>query len=173
MQIDTGGNWMTPYIRFLSEGTLPEDANDAKRVKKTAGWYTILNGRLYRRGYSAPLLKCLTPEEADYALAEVHLGLCGSHIGGKNLAFNVMRQGFYWPTMKRDAMEFVRKCESCQVHGNMTHQPHTELHYLQSPWPLRMGGTYYWSTPNGGWMEKIYDRRYRLFYEMGGSCPTR
>ncbi|GMH26334.1 hypothetical protein Nepgr_028177 [Nepenthes gracilis] len=130
LHVNTMDNWMTPYVRFLTEETLPEDVNEAKRIKKTAGWYTVLSGRLYRRGYSTPLLKCLTPEEADYALAEVHLGLCGSHIGGKNLAFNVMRQGFYWPTMKRDAMEFVRKCESCQVHGNMTHQPHTELHYL-------------------------------------------
>ncbi|GMH07488.1 hypothetical protein Nepgr_009328 [Nepenthes gracilis] len=42
--------------------------------------------------------------------------------------------------MKRDAVEFVRRCESCQVHGNVTHQPHTELHYLQSPWPFAQWG---------------------------------
>ncbi|GMH07489.1 hypothetical protein Nepgr_009329 [Nepenthes gracilis] len=85
---------MTPYVRFLTEGTLPDNINEAKRIKKTVGWYTVLNERLYKRGYSTPLLNCLTLEEADYALAEVHLRLCGSHIGGKNLAFNVTRQGF-------------------------------------------------------------------------------
>ncbi|GMH26685.1 hypothetical protein Nepgr_028528 [Nepenthes gracilis] len=93
MQISETENWMTPYFRYLVDGSLPEDAEKAKRIKKTAGWYTVVDGRLYRRGYSTPYLRCLSPEEADYALSEVHLGICGSHIGGKNLAFKIMRQG--------------------------------------------------------------------------------
>ncbi|GMH27988.1 hypothetical protein Nepgr_029831 [Nepenthes gracilis] len=63
LRVDTGNNWMKPYVRFLSEGTLPDDVNEAKRIKKVAGWYTVLNEKLYRRGYSTPLLKCLTPEQ--------------------------------------------------------------------------------------------------------------
>ncbi|GMH04408.1 hypothetical protein Nepgr_006247 [Nepenthes gracilis] len=113
MQVSSANNWMTPYLGYLSNGTLPEDINEAKRVKKMAGWYTIMDGQLYRRGFSAPYLRCLTPDEADYALEEVHLGICGSHIGGKNLAFKLMRQGYYWPTTKYVAMDFIRKCENC------------------------------------------------------------
>ncbi|GMH08881.1 hypothetical protein Nepgr_010721 [Nepenthes gracilis] len=75
----------------LSDGTLSENAEKATKLKKTAGWYTIMDGRLCRRGFFAPYLRCLTLEEADYALGEVHIGICGSHVGGKNLVFKLMR----------------------------------------------------------------------------------
>ncbi|GMH21491.1 hypothetical protein Nepgr_023333 [Nepenthes gracilis] len=100
----------------------------------------VVDGRLYRRGCSTPYLCYLTPEEADYALGEVHLGICGSHVGGKNLAFKIMRQGYYWPSMKKDALEFVKKCESCQLHGNLHHQPSADLKSLQAPWPFAQWG---------------------------------
>ncbi|GMH16840.1 hypothetical protein Nepgr_018681 [Nepenthes gracilis] len=87
LQIFEAKNWMTRFLNYLADGSLLEDVEKAKRVKKTAGWYAVADGRLYRRGYSTPYLRCLTPEEADYALSEVHLGICGSHIGGKNLVF--------------------------------------------------------------------------------------
>ncbi|GMH31593.1 hypothetical protein Nepgr_033437 [Nepenthes gracilis] len=92
MQVADGSTWMTPYLKFLSDGSLPEDPSEAKKIRKTVGWYTIMDGQLYRQGFSAPYLRCLAPEEAEYALQEVHLGICGSHIGGKNLAFKLMRQ---------------------------------------------------------------------------------
>ncbi|GMH08560.1 hypothetical protein Nepgr_010400 [Nepenthes gracilis] len=112
LQVDVGDNWMTPYRKYLTNETLPDNADEAKRIKKTASLYTLLDGRLYRRGYSTPFLKCLTPEEAS----------------------------LYWPTLKRDAMEFVRKCESYQVHGSMMHLPCIELRSLQSPWPFAQWG---------------------------------
>ena len=27
----------------------------------------------------------------------------------------LLQMGYYWPTMKKDATEFVKKCHSCQV----------------------------------------------------------
>ncbi|GMH28056.1 hypothetical protein Nepgr_029899 [Nepenthes gracilis] len=95
MQIFEAENRITPFINYLADGSLPEDVKKAKQVKKTAGWYTVVDGWLYRRGYSTPYLRYLNPKEADYALSEVHLEICGSHISGKNLAFKVMRQSYY------------------------------------------------------------------------------
>lgn len=36
---------------------------------------------------------------SDYALREIHEGICGSRIEGKILAYKVLRQEFYSPTM--------------------------------------------------------------------------
>jgi len=33
-------------------------------------------------------------------MAELHEGICGSHIGGRALVLKAIRAGFYWPTMK-------------------------------------------------------------------------
>ncbi|GKU89881.1 hypothetical protein SLEP1_g3957 [Rubroshorea leprosula] len=37
--------------------------------------------------------------EAEYTLREVHEGVCGSHIGARNLAHKVLKQGYYWPNI--------------------------------------------------------------------------
>ncbi|XP_072072122.1 uncharacterized protein [Arachis hypogaea] len=46
-----------------------------KKVPKTSIFFTLLNGTLYRRGFTRPLLKCLTKDEADIALSEAHENL--------------------------------------------------------------------------------------------------
>ena len=69
---------------------------------------------LYRRGHSLPLLRCVLPEEAKAILQEVHEGFCGDHTGGQSLALKVMRQGYYWPTLSKDSISYVKKCDKCQ-----------------------------------------------------------
>ncbi|KAK3021300.1 hypothetical protein RJ639_046871 [Escallonia herrerae] len=56
--------------------------------------------------------KCLSPKEADYALQEVHEGICRQHLGGRNLAHKILRQGYYWPGMQKDAIKFAKQCLS-------------------------------------------------------------
>ncbi|KAK6115143.1 hypothetical protein DH2020_007412 [Rehmannia glutinosa] len=33
------------------------------------------------------------------------------------------RLGYFWPTLAQDAVEFVKKCEKCQLYVNLSHQP--------------------------------------------------
>ena len=61
-----------------------------------------------------PLLKCVTLFEVDYIMREIHKGICGNHAGGQLLAFETLRQGYYWVTIKADCIEFARKCDKCQ-----------------------------------------------------------
>ncbi|GKV39926.1 hypothetical protein SLEP1_g47620 [Rubroshorea leprosula] len=58
-----------------------------------AAHFTLLDNQLYKRAASMPLLRCLTPYEAEYAVREVHEGVCGTHIGGKTLAWKLLRHG--------------------------------------------------------------------------------
>ncbi|GKV07135.1 hypothetical protein SLEP1_g18937 [Rubroshorea leprosula] len=83
MEISTNPNtpsWTNSIIFFLQDGTVPEDKQEAMRLRKKASWYTLVDGVLYKRSFSLPLLRCLNPYEAEYALQEVHEGVCGSHI---------------------------------------------------------------------------------------------
>ncbi|GKV12323.1 hypothetical protein SLEP1_g23482 [Rubroshorea leprosula] len=93
-----------------------------------------------QRSYSLPLLRCLTPYEAEYALREVHEGVCGSHVGARALAHKVLRQGYYWPHMQEDAKKHVQKCPKCQFFAHLTHQPAEELTTLVAPWPFAQWG---------------------------------
>ena len=46
----------------------------------------LIDWVLYKRGYTLPLLKCLSKDEAAYVLKEIHKGVCGNHSGGRVLA---------------------------------------------------------------------------------------
>ncbi|GMH30658.1 hypothetical protein Nepgr_032501 [Nepenthes gracilis] len=125
---------MSPYRRYIIDHTLLESPEDVKHIKKKANWYTIVDEKPYRHGYSTSYRRCLTPKKADYKLSKVHLGICGSHIVGKNIAFKIIQQGYYWPVMKQDTMKFVKKCENCQVHSSIPHSLHMKLPTLQASW---------------------------------------
>ncbi|XP_074327827.1 uncharacterized protein LOC141665744 [Apium graveolens] len=120
MEIDNSPNWMTPFINYLEKGELPEDKGKAQRLKAKALKFFIEEGILYHRTFSSPILKCIGPEEAQYCLMEVHEGICGDHISAKALAHKIIRQGYYWPTILRDAIDFVKKCKECQLFSNVT-----------------------------------------------------
>jgi len=47
---------MTPYRHYLAYGLLPEEPTEAKIVKKNAGRYTLVDGKLFRHGYTHPIL---------------------------------------------------------------------------------------------------------------------
>ena len=55
---------MTPTISYLQDGYLPQNTKEAKKIKKRAARFTILNDSLYKRGFSMPYLKCVDKEEA-------------------------------------------------------------------------------------------------------------
>ncbi|GKV37469.1 hypothetical protein SLEP1_g45495 [Rubroshorea leprosula] len=102
-------SWTTPLMNYLQSGELPEDHSAAKMIKRRAAHFTVLDNQLYKRAASMPLLRCLTPYEAEYAVREVHEGVCGTHIGGRTLARKLLRHGYYWPTMVEDAQDYVKK----------------------------------------------------------------
>ena len=55
-------------ISFRRNRTLPEDGEEARLVKIRAAQLTLIDGELYKKGHSMPLLKCLGPDRATYAL---------------------------------------------------------------------------------------------------------
>ncbi|XP_050264287.1 uncharacterized protein LOC126708547 [Quercus robur] len=83
--IQSANSWMTPIISFLQDGHLPQNTKEAKKIRKRAAKFTILNDALYKRGFSMPYLKCVVKEEARYILEEIHGGVCGDHAGLRSL----------------------------------------------------------------------------------------
>ncbi len=46
----------------------------ARHLRAKAARFTILDGQLLKRSFFGPYLKCITPTEANYILAELHQG---------------------------------------------------------------------------------------------------
>ncbi|VFQ75254.1 unnamed protein product [Cuscuta campestris] len=72
-------HWMYDLMEYLTEGSLPEQDDRARKVKLRAPRFQILDGKLYKRAFGGPLLRCLTNREAERVIAEVHEGVCAAH----------------------------------------------------------------------------------------------
>ena len=96
LQVQNEGNWMTSIISYLKDRRLPEGKDEAKRLRTRLAKYVLLNEVLYKRGFSQPYLRCLSPDEANYMLREVHEGDCGNHSGARSLIHKVVHVGYYW-----------------------------------------------------------------------------
>ncbi|KAA3483219.1 reverse transcriptase [Gossypium australe] len=53
----------------------------------------MLEGVLYRKGFLHPLLRCLSPSEAEYVMREIHEGICCDHLGSRFLTQKTSNKG--------------------------------------------------------------------------------
>ena len=125
-EIGSESNWTTPLISYLRNGMLP-DGNDATRkLKVQASRFVLIKDVLYKRGFSCPYLRCLSPEKANYVIREVHEGIYENHSGARSLVNNLIQAGHYWPTMQTNAQTYVKTYDKCQRFGIVIRQPSEE-----------------------------------------------
>ena len=66
--------------------------------------------------------------------------MCRNHPGGRTLARRAHTQGYYWPTMKSDAADYVKKCDPCQRMSPIMKSSVQDLVSISSPWPFAQWG---------------------------------
>ena len=108
----------------------------ARKLKVQAACFILIEGILYKRGFSQPYLRCLIPEEVDYVMREVHEGLYGNNSRSQSLVHKLIWVGYYWPTMQKDAHAYVKACDKCQRFGNLIRKLAEELTPMTAPWPF-------------------------------------
>ena len=123
--VGPNSSWYHNIYAYLHDHILPLDlsCNPIKYFIQHTSLFTLLGSILYRRGYDGTLLRCLNSDEANLAIKEVHDGICSAHTSGMVLAKKLLRTRYYWPIMEKDAFQYVRKCISCQKHGDLIHVP--------------------------------------------------
>eukprot|EP00253_Pinus_taeda_P001939 PITA_01939 len=104
-------------IFYLKNGYAPPNLSykNKRAIRLKAKKFTIIDDVLFRQNYDSVLLRCLEKPEAQRVLQELHYGPAGGHFGADTTAHEVIHAGYYWPTLFRDAHEYVRKCRNCQT----------------------------------------------------------
>ena len=99
---------MDLITEFLAKDRVSDDESEANKVRRVALRYWLSAERkLYRKSFGGPSLLCLHPGKVNELLAELHEGVCGSHVRGHSLVHWAMTQGFWWPKMRNDVAEYV------------------------------------------------------------------
>jgi len=138
--IEEGETLMTAYQSYLVDGILPLDSAEARKVKINSSKYTLIDGKLFRHGFTHPILVCVDGEQCTLIMVELHEGICGSHISGRSLSSKALRAGYYWPTMREDCTRYAQRCKHCQQHADWHNTPPEKLRSIYSPWPFHTWG---------------------------------
>ncbi|XP_076920380.1 uncharacterized protein LOC143581493 [Bidens hawaiensis] len=125
-------NWITPLMKYLQEGIVLDDKEEARKLNFRALQYEVIEGTLYRKSYVGPSLKCIDLEEAEYVIKEIHEGICRMHMGAKMVVARAMRVGFYWPAMFLSVLKEIQKFDHCQVHAPVGRKPRSNLVLVSS-----------------------------------------
>ncbi|KAI5311615.1 hypothetical protein L3X38_040788 [Prunus dulcis] len=94
------------------------------------------SNKLIRRSYSGPHLTCIKYPQTLEVLCKIHDGECGNHSRGRSLAQKALNIGNFWPTIRHDSAEYVKKCDRCQRHKPIPNMPAEVCHSQNSPWPF-------------------------------------
>nr|GFA76248.1 DNA-directed DNA polymerase [Tanacetum cinerariifolium] len=74
---------------------------------------------------------CVHGKEALDILEACHNGPTGGHHGANLTAKKVFDSGFFWPTIYKDAHEFVKNCDSCQRQGKISQRDEMPQNSIQ------------------------------------------
>ncbi|GJS97786.1 reverse transcriptase domain-containing protein [Tanacetum coccineum] len=111
--------------------------------------------------------RCVSGQEAFDILKACHSGPTGGHYGANYTAKKIFDSGFYWPTIYKDAHDFVTRCDICQRQGqnfrNVMRCPQNLSKFAKS---LTSGVLILWGRSRLQ-EEQIYTRGSRLFIKMG------
>ena len=56
----------------MKNGTLPNGKEAARKLKVQATQFVLIKDVLYKKGFSHPYLRCLSPKEAYYVMRELY-----------------------------------------------------------------------------------------------------
>ena len=97
--------WYQDLAHYLQEELLLEHwsfkQRRAPRLKSAS--YQIVEGILVKKNYDGVLLRCLEKEDARKVMIELHDGPAGGHFFGDTTTHKILRAGYYWTTVFKDA----------------------------------------------------------------------
>uniref|UniRef100_A0A1U7XYS6 Uncharacterized protein LOC104241532 n=1 Tax=Nicotiana sylvestris TaxID=4096 RepID=A0A1U7XYS6_NICSY len=72
----------------------------------------------------------------------------------------LIRAGYYWPTMKKEVADYIKRCEQCQKYAPTIHQAGEQLHSVTSPWSfIKWGMDIVEPLPTGRGNKKLEDAK--------------
>ena len=75
---------------------------------------------LYKHCADQVIRRCVPEYEMGSILNQCHTLSCGGHFGGQRTTAKVLQSSFYWPSLFKDAHQFVSTCDKCQRMGSIS-----------------------------------------------------
>ena len=122
--------WFADYVNYLVAKVIPPefDYQKKKRFFAHLKHYYWEEPILYRHCADQVIRRCVPEDEMHSILDHCHTLPCGGHFGGQRTTAKVLQSGFYWPSLFKDAHQFVSTCDKCQRMGNISRKHEPPMH---------------------------------------------
>ncbi|GJS85131.1 reverse transcriptase domain-containing protein [Tanacetum coccineum] len=116
--------------------------------------------------------RCVHGKEALDILEACHNGPTGRHYSANYTAKKIFDSGFYWPTIYKDAHDFVTRCDICQRQGEISQRDEMPQNFIQvceifDIWGIDFMGSFPSSRGNKYKLVDIYSWQSILLIIMG------
>ncbi|GKF14135.1 putative nucleotidyltransferase, ribonuclease H [Tanacetum coccineum] len=125
--------WFTDFANYLVRKELPSGMTiqEKKKFFSDLKYYFWDDPHLFKVCADEIILRCVFGQEAKQILHHCHHGPASGHPRANVTARKVFKCVFYWPTVYKDAHEFVKTCDACQRAGNISTCNEMPQNYIQ------------------------------------------
>ncbi|GJR19983.1 reverse transcriptase domain-containing protein [Tanacetum coccineum] len=114
--------------KFIKKGMSTQEKNKFFKDVKHYFWDDPF---LFKTCADQIIRRCVDGKEALEILEACHSGPTGGHYGANFTAKKVFDAGFFWPTIYKDAFEFVKSCDACQRQGKISQRDEMPQNAIQ------------------------------------------
>eukprot|EP00253_Pinus_taeda_P007596 PITA_07596 len=131
--VTTKTPWYEDIANYLVIGKLPPHLfpNEKRKIIQESSKYSWISNELFKTGLDCVIRRCVREDKMLDILQACHDEPCSRHFADKRTAYKILSLGYYWPSLFKDAKQYVRRCDSCQRVGRPT--PSNEMP-LQPQW---------------------------------------
>ncbi|GKB57304.1 putative nucleotidyltransferase, ribonuclease H [Tanacetum coccineum] len=114
--------WYADYVNYIVGKVVPTEWTPEKKKR----FFSQVKNYFWDEPYAFRICpdnvmrRCITGSEILKILAHCHSGLTGGHHSALVTGRKVYEAGFYWPSMFRDAKDYVMKCNACRKSRNIS-----------------------------------------------------
>ena len=93
-------DWRNPYIRYILSKDLPGEPKLKNKILRSAWQFEFIQDssgtpQLYKKSRKfSPLHRCISTQQGQEILREIHQGSCGNHFAGRSLVNKAYTQGY-------------------------------------------------------------------------------
>ncbi|GAU51000.1 hypothetical protein TSUD_131520, partial [Trifolium subterraneum] len=114
--------WFADLANYKVSGELLEDLTSHQRKKflHDSKFYFWDDPFLFKEGQDGIIRRCVDTKESLDIMWHCHNSPCGGHHSGPRTTAKVLQSGFFWPTLFKDCVDYVKNCDKCQRTGTIT-----------------------------------------------------
>ncbi|MCH82348.1 hypothetical protein A2U01_0003151, partial [Trifolium medium] len=134
--------WFADMANFKAGNEISEEYSYQQRKKffRDAHFYFWDDPYLFKVGQDGLIRRCVDEEESQSIMWHCHSSSYGGHHSGPRTPAKVLQSCFFWPTLFKDCVEFVKRCDNCQRTDNVSKRDEMSLNGMLEVEPFDCWG---------------------------------